>query len=391
MLVLAAPAGAVDGGAAAAPQRAAGASLCAVPEAFDGVRLLQAAGDRRRDAVKNLYRLVEPSDAEPDPARAALSGPATVEVWFHVIRSAASGNTANGDIPESWLDNQVAALNTAYSGGTGGVDTGFRFHKAGSDRTTNASWFADVDMGTAEETAMKTALRKGSYRTLNVYTVDLTNTGGLLGWATFPEKKPDDATRLDDGVVVEFQSLPGGNAGDSDFDYHEGDSLTHEAGHWLGLYHTFEGSCSGGGDLVSDTPAEAFPNFDCDPLADSCSAKGLDPVHNFMDYTDDVCMTEFTAGQTKRMNSLWKLRELKAAPTGFAPTEGGEGTPVTITGSNLSDVTAVNFGKVPAVFAVVSDTQVTTTVPAGAKSTKIELVNPAGKAKTKGKFRVTPS
>ncbi|MFP2928119.1 zinc metalloprotease [Pyxidicoccus sp. 3LG] len=208
----------------------------------------------------------------------------TVPTWFHIIRT----NTGTGGVTTTQINNQLAVLNAAYA------STGATFTLAGTTTTNNSTWYT-AQPGSAGESAMKNTLRKGGKETLNFYVSS--PGGGLLGWATFPWS---GASGKMDGVVVLNASLPGGSA----TNYNQGDTGTHEVGHWLGLYHTFQGGCASPGDSVSDTPPEASPASGCPTGRDTCSGGGVDPITNFMDYSYDSCMNTFSAGQRTRMNSM---------------------------------------------------------------------------------------
>jgi hypothetical protein len=363
-----------------AAKAAAGTAPCILPAVKGPVAAILAGSRHRKDVVTNEYDLPTPAPT----ISPFFTAPREVEVYFHVIMDGPDTGTdddSTGDIPQTWITAQIDVLNNAYAG------SGFQFTLAGTDRTEDAAWFEGLVPGKQEQ-AMKTALHKGGYWDLNVYTADLGD--GLLGWATFPAKSAKGSKLAMDGVVVYHESLPGGTADfGEDAVYNQGDTLTHEAGHWLSLYHTFQGGCSKKGDQVDDTPAEAGPNFTCDPM-DSCPNDGLGPdlIHNFMDYGDDICLDSFTPGQTARMQSNWDaLRSLAPVVKSFKPNKRVVGATVTIKGSALSGASSVLFNGVAATYDVVDDTTITATAPAGATDGPITVVGPNGSGVSKKSFK----
>jgi hypothetical protein len=215
----------------------------------------------------------------------------TINVYWHVINNGPT--LSQGNIPDSQIQSQINVLNAAYG------PWGWSFNLAATTRTTNSVWYT-AGPGSQAEKDMKNALRQGSADDLNIYSNNMG--GGLLGWATFPSSYASQPKM--DGVVILYSSVPGGTAAP----YNMGDTGTHEVGHWMGLYHTFQGGCArnatNGGDLVADTPAEKSPAYGCPVGRDSCrNIAGLDPITNFMDYTDDACMDRFSAGQDARMDA----------------------------------------------------------------------------------------
>ncbi|QRV72971.1 extracellular metalloprotease [Ceratobasidium sp. AG-Ba] len=225
------------------------------------------------------------------PKAGAGAFAAVIPVYWHVIQSGSALN--QGNIPDSQIVDSITVLNNDYS------DTGLSFSLAGVEHTVNSAWFTSAGPGTSQQTAMKNALRKGAANALNVYSVGFRSGAGagLLGYATFPSSY--STSPKDDGVVILYSSVPGG----STTNYDLGRTLTHEVGHWVGLYHTFQGGCRAPGDYVDDTPPEASPAYECPVGRDTCAGGGVDPIHNYMDYTYDSCMYEFTPGQVVRLAS----------------------------------------------------------------------------------------
>lgn len=125
---------------------------------------------------------------------------------------------------------------------------------------------------------------------------------GYCRWPTVIEDG-DDLTFGLDSCQLSAMTMPGFTAEQGAFeDWNLGHLAVHEAGHWFGLNHTFAGGCSEPGDFVADTPAQLTQIFGCPVGSDSCpNNEGVDPIHNFMGYTNDNCTNEFTPGQKDRL------------------------------------------------------------------------------------------
>ncbi|MFI6254019.1 zinc metalloprotease [Streptomyces sp. NPDC051016] len=266
----------VPAGAGAAPAHAAcvtrpAANTAAIPGTAAVSRATAA-------AVQRDLRQRE----QTHPARKSKA-PFTVGVVWNVFYDQATGE---GNLSDAALQRQIDVVNQAFSP----VGLSFRTYQVYRYGVSHAVLHG-VAEGNQNEAYLKQT-HKYNQQYLNLFTA---RPDDSRGWATFPW---DYASRPGyDGVVLNSDTMPGGTRPD----YDEGKTAVNLIGHWTGLWSTYQGGCSGEGDYVADTPAEASPAVGCPTGRDTCPAAGTDPIHNYMDDSTDHCRVQFTHGQLQRV------------------------------------------------------------------------------------------
>ncbi|KAH0497288.1 hypothetical protein TgHK011_004603 [Trichoderma gracile] len=250
-------------------------------------------GDLRCGATTNAgFRELSRRLAEEEASGSMLGqrSVAKIKVAVHVHIVTRSQEDTAGNISDDVVHKQLEVLSADYA------PAGIFFNLISIDRASNATWANGTDLH-----GMWHQLRNGSYGDLNLYFVP---TLQYYGFCSMPATGDDLINGIwQDGCTIRSDTVPGGSA----VNYNLGKTVTHEVGHWFGLWHTFEGGCDGDGDFVDDTPAQAAASDGCPPEGqDSCpNQPGQDAFHNFMDYSFDACYREFTPGQMSRMRKVW--------------------------------------------------------------------------------------
>lgn len=273
---------------------------------------------------------LQPADGEPitDLSVAQNRDIITVSVLFHVVY-----NTDEQNISDSQILTQLDVLNEDFRATNDQTNVPVGFQDDVADAEIEFCLAQRLPDGTATTGIIRTpttetiiGLKQVLYTTspaadsehyLNVWVADLG--GGLNGTATFPGAATPDK----DGIVIDPHFVGTTGLAAEETRYNLGRTLTHEIGHYLDLFHVF-GTTSGGScssdDFVEDTPnGENTYLGDC-PTGIEFSCNSSDMWMNFMYFTDDACMSMFSAGQKARMqNTLLTTRSGLAESNGCLP------------------------------------------------------------------------
>jgi hypothetical protein len=257
--------------------------------------------ERCQHTVLTQDRLIQHQESfrvtnkKPTPIR-----PVTIKVVVHQLLN---DKGTEGRIPLDSILQTINLTNQVYQ------PWRIQFALVGLTYTYNSSWFYHCD-DPLYSSQYKYYTSLSSATMMNVWTC---YSNYMLGWVTYlPYELPE--TSVFAGIHLNYQAFPISSSTPSyphygGQDYNEGRTFAHEVGHYLGLLHTFGNGIDGCvyGDGVADTPPEKTAAFgkacyDQPPRKTCPGTPGVDPTTNIMDYGDDTCSSNFTAGQAKLMH-----------------------------------------------------------------------------------------
>ncbi|WP_442265133.1 zinc metalloprotease [Tenacibaculum sp. ZS6-P6] len=232
-------------------------------------------------------------------------GVINIPVYIHVVYSNSQQNISDAQISsqmrvlnDDFRMQNSDANNTPSEFAGVAADSEITFSLAGTFR------YADSRSSWGTNDAVKSAYPPVTPEThLNVWVCNIG--GGILGYAQFP-----GGNSATDGVVCSPQYF--GTTGFVQAPFNGGRTMTHEVGHYLNLRHIWgDGRCRQD-DFVADTPSSDRPNYGC-PTYPTAHCRSNDMTMNYMDYTDDACMSLFTEGQKARMRAVFQPGAARAS------------------------------------------------------------------------------
>lgn len=257
----------------------------------------------------HLYQLAE--EASANPTKKASGTVYTIPVVFHVIYDSPQDNIDRSQIMDALrMLNEDYRLQNADAANLRAIfqsrqaDSEIEFALAKKDENGNCTdgitrIQSSLSVDASPRDRVKTLVQWDPDKYLNIWVVrsitSPSTSGTILGYANFPWMSAST-----DGIVIRHDALGLiGTAANANYD---GRTLTHEVGHYLGLYHTFQGGCNGSGDGIADTPPVADASYGCNLNRNSCTSDAFpDMIENHMDYSD--CPNTFTNGQKAVMRS----------------------------------------------------------------------------------------
>lgn len=247
-----------------------------------------------------------------------------IPVVFHVMYADLSDNISDAQIQaamtilnEDFRRQNADASNLRPVFGNVGADMEIEFRLAQKDpqgNCTNGITRTQTPQSIGANNGVKSIIGWDNSKYLNIWvvrTIDIGISGGtVLGYAAFPQV---NLPGTQDGIVIRHDHL--GNIGTAAGTRHR--TLTHEAGHYFNLYHTFQGGCSGN-DHCADTPPVAVASNGCNTAGPQNSCTNDNPdlpdmLENYMDYSDDACMNTFTLNQKTRAKAVLNSNLLRGS------------------------------------------------------------------------------
>ncbi len=299
----------------------------------DAARLIQLNNDpdfkQREDNVNQI--LFHQAIKSLEDKRRLMSATSYIPVVVHIVHQNGPENISDSDVIASINQLNFRFQNAALYTDSTGNNVGIQFCLASIDPwgnptngiTRDVSSQTDLSLPTSNDFLLKNVNRWDPLLYLNIWVIKVVQENGKIygGYAYLP----GSLGQQNDGIVERYNVL-------------NSEVTTHEVGHYLGLYHTFNGVCANfncllNGDYVCDTPPDASDTTYTCPQ-NSCSTEmndtsgfnsfiaDVNDLPNYMDYTS--CPLSFTLGQSDRMNaSLGQIRTLLLQSNGCGQHPGG--------------------------------------------------------------------